>query len=130
VADALLSPGRIAIGGANNLLRAFGMTGTMTEQGMDEAASLSNVFGFRARERDKRAAQAIAKAGAEVRKQYSEAYEFLDAWTPDDFDVANDLDRRDLRKEMRRVNEGRLEAWMDDKGNTEMGKAARDSKDN
>lgn len=126
VADALMTPGRMALSGAANLYRSLGGVGAPTDEGFEEGR-LSNRVGFRARERDKLRAQAIAKVGADLRKQYREAYEVVDGWTPEDFDVASDIDRKDMRVEMRRINQGRLEAWMDDQHNSRTRKAVRDA---
>lgn len=126
-ADALLAPGRMAVSGANRLLRAFGVGGLMSDSALENRMSLTRNFGFEAERRRASEVAAIRKAGEDVRKKFREAYEFLDGWTPADFEVADDATRSDLRRELRRINEGRLDAWMDDARNRAVNKAARDS---
>lgn len=119
--------GRTFLKGVNDMMRAVGIPGARTDEGFDEDFIVGNRVGFKARQRDKMRAQAIAKVGTDLRKQYREAYEFIDGWTPEDFDVASDTDRKDLGIEMRRINQGRLEAWMDDQHNSRTRKAVRDA---
>lgn len=115
-------------GFAEMALRGGGFTKEGAQKAVADLFEAIKTGGRSVTARDKAMRDAISKAGAETRKQYSDAYVFLDSWFPDDFDVANELDMKDLRIDMRRLNAGRLEAWMDDDHNSRQRKALRDSR--
>lgn len=115
-------------GVAEMALRGGGFTKEGAAEAVKDLFDNIKTLGRAGRERNEAFRAAIAKPGAEVRKKYNDAYTYLRAWTPDDFDVEGTVDREDLRAEMLRINQGRLEAWMDDAGNSARRKAARDSR--
>ena len=113
---------------AEMTLRAGGMTSESAQKAIADMFEHYKTGGRSTQAANKAMRDAVAKAGADVRKQYKDAYTFLDAWTPDDFDVADDFSRKDLRSDLLRMNQGRLEAWADDANNTATRKAARDTR--
>lgn len=113
---------------AEMALRGGGFTKEGAAEAVRDVFENIRTLGRAGRERNEAFRAAIAKSGAEVRKKYNDAYTYLRAWTPDDFDVEGTVDREDLRAEMLRINQGRLEAWMDDANNSARRKAARDSR--
>lgn len=120
------------ISGASSIaemaLRGGGFTKEASQEGVRDVFEAIKTGGRSIQRRNKALRDATAKAGAEVRKQYNDAYVFLDSWFPEDFDVAGEIDMKDLRSDMRRLNAGRLEAWLSDEGRTAFGKAVRDSR--
>lgn len=115
-------------GVAEMALRGGGFTKEGAAEAVKDLFDNIKTLGRAGRERNEAFRAAIAKSGAEVRKKYNDAYTYLRAWTPDDFDVEGQVDREDLLNEMHRINQGRLEAWMDDANNSARRKAARDSR--
>ena len=115
-------------GVAEMALRGGGFTKEGATKAIKETFEDIRDLGRASGERNAAFKAALAKSGAEVRKKYNDAYTYLRAWTPEDFDVEGTVDREDLRAEMLRINQGRLEAWMDDAGNSARRKAARDSR--
>lgn len=55
----------------------------------------------------------LAKAGDAVTRQYADDLAFLNAWTPDDFDVGDDYAYAKLNNELRTKNAGYLRALHD-----------------
>lgn len=62
------------------------------------------------RRKDLARAKRVEEATAAVRKQYADNNEFLDNWTPEDFDVQDDFGRSALRSEIRAKNRNLVNA--------------------
>ena len=113
---------------ARMLLRAGGFTAEDADAHMAEA--YSNIFDTaEARQRKKsRTNMAIAKAAADVNKQFEDDNAFLDTWTPEDFVVGGEADRDNFRAEFKSKNRKYINALHDLRLNEGMNKAAQDSR--
>lgn len=113
---------------AETTLRAGGFTKEGAGKAVEEVFDALFTHGAAKERKNAAMKAALGKAGADVRKEFADAYTYLGAWTPDDFDVTGDIDRKDLQADMLRLNAGRLEAWADDAHNMALRKAERDSR--
>ena len=106
-----------ALSGARPLAGALLRAGGMTQEDAEAmiARGMENVFSTAATKarRDQQVANAIAIAGANTRRQYADDYEYVDKWTPEDFDVQGDIGRSQLRAEVREKNRAYLKALAD-----------------
>lgn len=97
---------------AGAMLRAAGNRQEDVDRWMSDA--YDKVFDpVAVRQRNARHADGIRKAGADVARQYREDNDFLDSWTPDDFDVADDAGRSQLRAELIKKNRKYVNAMAD-----------------
>lgn len=114
---------------ASMMLRAGGFTKEDADHKLSEL--YDKVFDPTAiRLRNKRTDVAVNKALADATKQWKDANDFLDNWTPEDFDVWDDAGRSQLRTEMVQKNRKYVNAFFEAKMSDDAGNAARDARAN
>lgn len=116
-----------ATGLASSLLRASGFTKEDADRRV--AAVFEKLFDPAAGVlRQRRLRAGLDKVVAEVSQKYRDANEFLDSWTPDDFDVGNDAGRAALRDEVIRKNRKYVNAFYDAQLDSGSRRAIQDSR--
>lgn len=98
---------------ARSLLRAGGMTQEDADRLVSDAFDRVFTTTEGRNRKQRKITDAMMRAAAEVTKQYQDDNEFLDSWTPEDFDVADDAGRSQLRAEMVKRNRKYLNALGD-----------------
>lgn len=112
---------------AGALLRAAGNRQEDVDRWLGDA--FDRVFDpIAVRQRNARHRAGIERAGADVRKQYKDDNDFLNSWTPEDFDVSGDAGRSMLREELARKNRKYLKALSDVRLAAGMEKAELDAR--
>lgn len=112
---------------AGMLLRAGGLTADDVDRRMSDA--YDSIFDRTALNlRRRRMEMAARKAADDAIKQYRDANDYLNNWTPDDFDVADDAGRSQLRVEMLQKNRKYVDAFFAAKVGDSAYRAAQDAR--
>lgn len=112
---------------ASMLLRGAGFTKEDADRRVAEA--FEKIFDPSAGVlRARRSQAAITAELAKVSQKYRDANEFLDTWTPEDFDVGNDAGRQQLREEVTTKNRRYVDAFYSNELANGTRRAAQDAR--